>query len=147
MTINQLFKQKIPKELVDKLVKSFGLESLDDDSCFSKVEIEKNKTIDLFNSLPYKRSQRVSDSIKKEVASIFLFKVNDPRLRNITITNVVLSDDLSNAKIFYSTINSKDDETSVKKALDKSKGFIRTMLGKSLSLKKIPTISFFKDNL
>jgi|TARA_Y100000816_G_scaffold126660_1_gene89147 ribosome-binding factor A len=101
----------------------------------------------LFNSLPYKRSQRVSDSIKKEVASIFLFKVNDPRLRNITITNVVLSDDLSNAKIFYSTINSKDDETSVKKALDKSKGFIRTMLGKSLSLKKIPTISFFKDNL
>ena len=97
----------------------------------------------MFNSLPYKRSQRVSDSIKKEVASIFLFKVNDPRLRNITITNVVLSDDLSNAKIFYSTINSKDDETSVKKALDKSKGFIRTMLGKSLSLKKIPTISFF----
>ena len=101
----------------------------------------------MFNSLPYKRSQRVSDSIKKEVASIFLFKVKDPRLRNITITNVVLSDDLSNAKIFYSTINSKDDETSVKKALDKSKGFIRTMLGKSLSLKKIPTISFFKDNL
>ena len=101
----------------------------------------------MFNSLPYKRSQRVSGSIKKEVASIFLFKVNDPRLRNITITNVVLSDDLSNAMIFYSTINSKDDETSVKKALDKSKGFIRTMLGKSLSLKKIPTISFFKDNL
>ena len=98
----------------------------------------------MFNSLPYKRSQRVSDSIKKEVASIFLFKVNDPRLRNITITNVVLSDDLSNAKIFYSTINSKDDETSVKKALDKSKGFIRTMLGKSLSLKKFQLSRFSK---
>ncbi len=101
----------------------------------------------MFDSLPYKRSQRVSDSIKKEVASIFLFKVNDPRLRNITITNVVLSDDLSNAKIFYSTINLKDEEVSIKKALDKSRGFIRTMLGKSLSLKKIPTISFFKDNI
>ena len=101
----------------------------------------------MFDSLPYKRSQRVSDSIKKEIASIFLFKVNDPRLRNITITNVVLSDDLSNAKIFYSTINSKDEEVSIKKALDKSKGFIRTMLGKSISLKKIPTISFFKDDI
>jgi ribosome-binding factor A len=101
----------------------------------------------LFDSLPYKRSQRVSDSIKKEVASIFLFKVNDPQLRNITITNVVLSDDLSNAKIFYSTINLKDEEVSIKKALDKSKGFIRTMLGKSISLKKIPTISFFKDDI
>ena len=101
----------------------------------------------MFDSLPYKRSQRVSDSIKKEVASIFLFKVKDPRLRNITITNVVLSDDLSNAKIFYSTINLKDEEVSIKKALDKSRGFIRTMLGKSISLKKIPTISFFKDNI
>ena len=101
----------------------------------------------MFDSLPYKRSQRVSDSIKKEVASIFLFKVNDPRLRNITITNVVLSDDLSNSKIFYSTINLKDEEVSVKKALYKSKGFIRTMLGKSISLKKIPTISFFKDDI
>ncbi len=101
----------------------------------------------MFDSLPYKRSQRVSDSIKKEVASIFLFKVNDPRLRNITITKVVLSDDLSNAKIFYSTINLKEEEVSIKKALDKSKGFIRTMLGKSISLKKIPTISFFKDDI
>ena len=101
----------------------------------------------MFDSLPYKRSQRVSDSIKKEVASIFLFKVNDPRLRNITITKVVLSDDLSSAKIFYSTINLKDEEVSIKKALDKSKGFIRTMLGKSISLKKIPTISFFKDDI
>lgn len=101
----------------------------------------------MFDSLPYKRSQRVSDSIKKEVASIFLFKVNDPRLRNITITKVVLSDDLSNAKIFYSTINLNNEEASVKKALDKSKGFIRTMLGKSISLKKIPTISFFKDDI
>ena len=101
----------------------------------------------MFDSLPYKRSQRVSDSIKKEVASIFLFKVNDPRLRNITITNVVLSDDLSNAKIFYSAINLKDEEVSIKKALDKSRGFIRTMLGKSISLKKIPTISFFKDDI
>ena len=101
----------------------------------------------MFDSLPYKRSQRVSDSIKKEVASIFLFKVNDPRLRNITVTKVVLSDDLSNAKIFYSTINLNDEEASVKKALDKSKGFIRMMLGKSISLKKIPTISFFKDDI
>ena len=101
----------------------------------------------MFDSLPYKRSQRVSDSIKKEIASIFLFKVNDPRLRNITITKVVLSDDLSNAKIFYSTINLKEEEVSIKKALDKSKGFIRTMLGKSISLKKIPTISFFKDDI
>jgi ribosome-binding factor A len=99
----------------------------------------------LFSSLPYKRSQRVADSIRKETASIFLFKVNDPRLKNITITNVVVSDDLSNAKIFFTTQSTQEDMKQINKGLKKSKGFIRSMLGKSLSLKKVPNISFFYD--
>ena len=113
----------------------------------SSKEKKFKENYKLLDSQPFKRSQRVSDSIRKEVASIFLFKVNDPRLKNITITNVILSDDLSNAKIFYSFLNSKDEAVAVEKALNKSKSFIRTMLGKSLNLKKIPNIAFFKDQL
>ena len=111
----------------------------------SSKEKKFKENYKLFDSQPFKRSQRVSDSIRKEVASIFLFKVNDPRLKNITITNVIVSDDLSNAKIFYSCSNSKNEAIAVEKALKKSKSFIRTMLGKSLNLKKIPNIAFFKD--
>jgi len=74
-----------------------------------------------------------------------LFKVNDPRLKNITITNVVVSDDLSNAKIFFTTQSAQEDMKQINKGLKKSKGFIRSMLGKSLSLKKVPNISFFYD--
>lgn len=113
----------------------------------SSKEKKFKENYKLFDSQPFKRSQRVSDSIRKEVASIFLFKVNDPRLKNIIITNVILSDDLSNAKIFYSLLNSKDEAIVVEKALNKSKSFIRTMLGKSLHLKKIPNIAFLRDHL
>ena len=48
-------------------------------------------------------------------------------------------------KIFYSCLNSKEEAVAVEQALKKSKSFIRTMLGKSLNLKKIPNIAFFKD--
>ena len=42
-------------------------------------------------------------------------------------------------------IKIKDEAVAIEKALKKSKSFIRTMLGKSLNLKKIPNIAFFKD--
>jgi ribosome-binding factor A len=84
----------------------------------------------LFKSSPFKRSQRVGDLIKKEVASIFLFDLRDPRLKNLTISRVDLSDDLSNATIFYLTDLSTEESQDIQKGLEKSKGFIKARLGK-----------------
>jgi len=56
----------------------------------------------LFSSKPYKRAQRVSDNIRREIANIFSFEISDPRLKSLTVTEVKLSDDLSSAKIFLS---------------------------------------------
>ena len=100
----------------------------------------------MFKSTPFKRSQRVSDLIRKEVASIFLFDLRDPRLKNLTISRVEMSDDLSNATIYYfcNFLESEGDE--LQKVLAKSKGFIKLLLGKRLSLKKIPKISFKEES-
>ena len=89
----------------------------------------------MFKSSPFKRSQRVGDLIKKEVASIFLFDLRDPRLKNLTISRVDLSDDLSNATIFYLTDLSTEESQDIQKGLEKSKGFIKARLGKNLKLK------------
>ena len=100
----------------------------------------------MFKSTPFKRSQIVSDLIRKEVASIFLFDLRDPRLKNLTISRVEMSDDLSNATIYYFSnfLESEGDE--LQKVLAKSKGFIKLLLGKRLSLKKIPKISFKEES-
>ena len=100
----------------------------------------------MFKSTPFKRSQRVSDLIRKEVASIFLFDLRDPRLKNLTISRVEMSDDLSNATIYYFSnfLESEGDE--LQKVLAKSEGFIKLLLGKRLSLKKIPKISFKEES-
>ncbi len=100
----------------------------------------------MFKSTPFKRSQRVSDLIRKEVASIFLFDLRDPRLKNLTISRVEMSDDLSNATIYYFSnfLESEGDE--LQKVLAKSKGFVKLLLGKRLSLKKIPKISFKEES-
>ena len=99
----------------------------------------------MFKSSPFKRSQRVGDLIKKEVASIFLFDLRDPRLKNLTISRVDLSDDLSNATIFYFTDLNTEESRDIQKGLEKSTGFIKARLGKNLKLRKIPRILFAEE--
>ena len=100
----------------------------------------------MFKSTPFKRSQRVSDLIRKEVANIFLFELRDPRLKNITISRVEMSDDLSNATIYYFSNFLETNKSEINKVLSNSNGFIKSTLGKRLSLKKIPNL-FFKEEI
>ena len=100
----------------------------------------------MFKSTPFKRSQRVSDLIRKEVANIFLFELRDPRLKNITISRVDMSDDLSNATIYYFSNFLETNKSEINRVLSNSNGFIKLTLGKRLSLKKIPNL-FFKEEI
>ena len=44
--------------------------------------------------LPYKRSQRVSDLIREEIADIIMNKLKDPRVGFITVTGAKITEDL-----------------------------------------------------
>jgi len=102
----------------------------------------------LFSSKPFKRSQRVSDNMRREIANIFSFEISDPRLKGLTVTEVQLSDDLSSAKIFLSNYLNQalsEDHEGVTKALENSKSFVKKKLGQNIKLKKMPELLFFMD--
>jgi ribosome-binding factor A len=91
------------------------------------------------------RKDKVRDAIQKEVCAIIQKELKDPRLGFITITEVDLSDDLRNAKIFYSVLG---DETQAKKsqdALDSALGFIRSLIADRVKLRFAPEIMFKQD--
>ena len=91
----------------------------------------------------YKRSERVGDQIRMEMADIFLNKVKDPRIGFVTVVSVEMSDDLRNAKIFVSVLGG-DPATSFK-GLEKAKAFIRGELGRRLKLRFVPELIFHED--
>ena len=102
----------------------------------------------MFSSKPYKRSQRVSDNLRREIANIFSYEINDPRLKSLTVTQVLLSDDLSNAKIYVSDYINKsitEENKEISNALEHSKSYIKKKLGQNMKIKKLPAISFFID--
>ena len=90
------------------------------------------------------RVNRVSDEIQKLLAICLKDKIRDPRLKDISITQVELPRDLSLAKVYFSLTNSQNIRD-VTKALRAAKGFFRTMLSKYLSLRYIPRLHFIHD--
>jgi ribosome-binding factor A len=93
---------------------------------------------------PYKRSARVSDLLREEVADIVMHKLKDPRLGFITVTGAKVSDDLRHSIIFISVLeDSKQEETL--RILGSSARFIRNELSRRIKMKFIPDLVFRLD--
>jgi ribosome-binding factor A len=94
--------------------------------------------------LPYKRSQRVGDLLREEIAEIVIHRLKDPRIGFVTITGVDVTDDLKIAKIYVSIFKDEDKKTTLE-ILNSAKSFIRSELSKRLRMKSIPSIGFRLD--
>lgn len=94
--------------------------------------------------LPYKRSQRVSDLIREEIADIIMTKVKDPRLGFVTVTGAKITEDLKIATVYISILKEEEKETTLE-MLNSAKGFIRAELAKRVRMKFIPSLTFRID--
>jgi ribosome-binding factor A len=93
----------------------------------------------------YKRADRVADQIRMEVADILMRKIKDPRVHDVTVTDVELTADLRIAHIFVTTLETGEAERDVFAGLSKASGFVRSELGRRLSLRYLPDVIFKKD--
>jgi len=93
---------------------------------------------------PYKRSARVGDLIREEIADIILNKIKHKTLGFVTVTGAKVSDDLRNATVYLSVLKDEDMDKTVRK-LNESSAFIRGELGRRLKMKFVPTLYFKID--
>ncbi len=107
------------------------------------VEI-KSDTITM-SKATYKRADRVADQIRMEVADILMRKIKDPRVHGVTVTDVELTGDLRIAYVFVTTMEKEDTERDIFVGLAKASGFVRSELGRRLTLRYLPEVIFKKD--
>jgi len=91
------------------------------------------------------RDKRVAELLKEEISVIIFKEVKDPRVKNISITDVVVSKDFSIAKVYFRTFIKEDLENCLT-GLNRSAGFIKSRLVKNIRLKHIPNLEFFYDD-
>ena len=94
---------------------------------------------------PYKRSERVEKQILEIISSIAIKNIDLSSLGFITFTDVDISPDLKNAKVFFSVLNQKlpDDELEIK--INRKQKAFKKFLSPELHLRTTPNIQFVND--
>lgn len=91
------------------------------------------------------RPNRVGEQMKKELSDIIGRKIKDPRIGFVTVTDVQVTGDLQQAKVFISVLGDDEQKENTLKGLAKAKGFIRSEIGHRIRLRKTPEIIFEFD--
>jgi ribosome-binding factor A len=91
------------------------------------------------------RIEKIEHLIKEEISLIFLYKMQDPALSLLTITNVKVSPDLKLVKIYLSVFD-KEKRELVLERVKASTGYIRTELAQRIRIRYIPELKFFIDD-
>jgi ribosome-binding factor A len=90
------------------------------------------------------RIRRVGEMIRQELAGLLTGRLRDPRLRDVTITEVEMSPDLKKAHVYYACDTERAE--AVGNGLEKAAGFIRKNLSKKVYLKFMPELVYHYDD-
>ena len=92
-----------------------------------------------------KRTDRLRVQIKEIISEIIQRKLKDAHVGMITITEVTVTRDLSEAVVFYSVFGDTLVRKETNKTLDRARGFIQSELGKTLHIRRVPSLRFEID--
>ena len=90
-------------------------------------------------------NKRVEVKIQRILSELLSFKVNDPRLKNVIISEVRVTKDISTAKVYFLILNSQNKTKQIESILRKATGFFKKEMSTQLKLKKLPNLIFIYD--
>ena len=92
-----------------------------------------------------KRPSRIAEAVKNELSVVLLQKMRDPAVATISVSRVLVTDDLKYAKIYYRVMGDSKSARLAGKGLERARGFLRTQLARSLNLRYTRALQFFYD--
>jgi ribosome-binding factor A len=92
------------------------------------------------------RTQRIESEIQRVLAALIARELKDPRVGNVTITQVSMAADMGSARVFFSPFASRHSPEQVRTGLTHAAGFLRGELGRRLALRHAPRLEFVFDD-
>lgn len=91
------------------------------------------------------RARKLAERVQVIVAEALEYRVKDPRLGFITVTDVRITNDFREATIFYTVLGDDEEQTNTAAALESARGMLRTEVGKQTGIKHTPSLTFIAD--
>ena len=99
----------------------------------------------MISNKPYNRSERVEKQLLEIISSIAIKNIDLSSLGFITFTDVDISPDLKNAKIFFSVLNQKLPDNEIEIEINRKQKAFKKFLSPELHLRTMPKIQFVND--
>ncbi len=93
----------------------------------------------------FPRALRVAEQIRRELVVLIRDTINDPRVKDFSISEVVVSKDLSSAKVYFTPYTQNKEVEELQQGLNSCAVFLRKALGKEMRMRVIPNLTFLYD--
>jgi len=88
--------------------------------------------------------RRVNESVRAVVAE-GVGRLKDPRIGMVTVTDVRVSPDLGEARVFVSVLGNAKKRAATLAGLESARGVLQGQINRELSLRRTPTLTFSYD--
>lgn len=94
-----------------------------------------------------RRPERLAEALREEITEIVGFELDDPRLLAVTVTDVRVSENMRDAKVFVLVDGSEKEIKDALKALQHAATFVRQQVALGLALRHAPHLNFVRDTV
>ena len=91
------------------------------------------------------RQQRTADQIHMILSELLLRHMNDPRLLDLTITEVTIDRELQYADVYVQALGDENRQEDVTAALENATSFFRRELASRMRMRSTPQLHFHWD--
>ncbi len=92
-----------------------------------------------------RRPEQVAGTIRQVIADALTREIRDPRVGFVTVTGVIVTNDLSHARIMVSVPGDEAGKTRALEGLQSAAGFLRTRAARALTTRTVPELHFELD--
>ena len=92
-----------------------------------------------------RRPERFAEALREEIAEVVGFELDDPRVASVTVTEVGVSANMRDARVFTLIQGSDDEVQEALKTLRHASAFVRQQVAMNLNLRHAPHLHFVRD--
>jgi ribosome-binding factor A len=95
--------------------------------------------------MPSRRAEKAAAAIREVVSMAILAEMQDPRVRDVTVTYVEVSADLRYAKVHVSIMGDDTKQQLSLRGLQHAAGFLQAKIADRIDIRYTPRLSFLLD--
>jgi ribosome-binding factor A len=92
-----------------------------------------------------RRPEQMAETLRQVITDALAREVRDPRVGFVTVTGVLVTNDLSHARVMVSVPGEDGEKTRAIEGLQSAAGFLRSRAARALTTRTVPELHFELD--